>query len=590
MQDARLRYNLAFIEFNEDGSPHMLEYPCIQSKERCPQGIAAPEPNSSLIGQFSILQNYLQERIRKQLPNYVIVFIHGWRHDARIGDSNVADLRLYAAHAARFLFDRCRSGEQRFCDSQVTAVYIGWRGARVDERRLRNWFGAFGEWLGSIATIPTLFDRKPVSEQIAPPVLSALLRMTDILQINILKDNDLHLEPPPINPNRMIVFGHSLGGNLLASALRDHYVKAIRRHEPGTYITSLVGNLVVLINPASEAANWTAIQRAIWERIAFWDREGTRDNKPEDGHAFFHDEQAPIFVSVTAARSWPPGGVRPEDCAWLRLPSSPETAGAKEAVLKLINQSDGMFKDTVEYDWATYDTFPFFKGDFRPLAQTIDRFADRIAEIGETETVCGDQKNHSWYWVVLAKPFSLLASLLRNMPFMNTDQEQTRTIGHLDPPRPPFNGLMNSTTISFKPFGTTHEMIGNVDTGDEKLTPYSDLGKGSAIICPQVPHWLYNAKRTRSHSDHKIWDHGTYWDSNDLLRPERPAAQLVHGFIDGGMAAITRANDPFWNIRAFDNALARHDGYKLTSFICAMSQLVLDDVATKPPGLARDIK
>ena len=43
------------------------------------------------------------------------------------------------------------------------------------------------------------------------------------------------------------------------------------------------------------------------------------------------------------------------------------------------------------------------------------------------------------------------------------------------------------------------------------------------------------------------------------------------------MAPITRANDPFWNVRAFDNELSRHDGYRLTSFICAVSQLVLDD-------------
>ena len=43
------------------------------------------------------------------------------------------------------------------------------------------------------------------------------------------------------------------------------------------------------------------------------------------------------------------------------------------------------------------------------------------------------------------------------------------------------------------------------------------------------------------------------------------------------MAPITRANDPFWNMRAFDNELSRHDGYRLTSFICAVSQLVLDD-------------
>jgi hypothetical protein len=60
----------------------------------------------------------------------------------------------------------------------------------------------------------------------------------------------------------------------------------------------------------------------------------------------------------------------------------------------------------------------------------------------------------------------------------------------------------------------------------------------------------------------------------------RPAAQFMHGFNLGGTAAITRANDPFWNMRAFDNALSRHDGYRLSTFICAMNQLVMDDITS----------
>jgi hypothetical protein len=54
--------------------------------------------------------------------------------------------------------------------------------------------------------------------------------------------------------------------------------------------------------------------------------------------------------------------------------------------------------------------------------------------------------------------------------------------------------------------------------------------------------------------------------------------QFLHGFNLGGTAAIVRANDPFWNIRAFDNALSKHDGFRLSSFICAMHQLVMDEI------------
>jgi len=66
------------------------------------------------------------------------------------------------------------------------------------------------------------------------------------------------------------------------------------------------------------------------------------------------------------------------------------------------------------------------------------------------------------------------------------------------------------------------------------------------------------------------------WDSKDA-RPHAPALEFRHGFKRAGMSPITRANDPFWNVRASDNAIARHNGYLLPSFICAINQLVMDD-------------
>lgn len=61
--------------------------------------------------------------------------------------------------------------------------------------------------------------------------------------------------------------------------------------------------------------------------------------------------------------------------------------------------------------------------------------------------------------------------------------------------------------------------------------------------------------------------------------------RFQHGLPFTGIAPITLGNDPFWNVRAFDNALSRHDGYRRSSFICALNQLVMDDIgdALPPP-------
>ena len=62
----------------------------------------------------------------------------------------------------------------------------------------------------------------------------------------------------------MLVFGHSLGGNLLITALRDDLVKKVELHKPGTYMQRRFGVTRVLINPAAEASKWIDIQRTVW--------------------------------------------------------------------------------------------------------------------------------------------------------------------------------------------------------------------------------------------------------------------------------------------------------------------------------------
>ena len=57
---------------------------------------------------------------------------------------------------------------------------------------------------------------------------------------------------------------------------------------------------------------------------------------------------------------------------------------------------------------------------------------------------------------------------------------------------------------------------------------------------------------------------------------------MTHGFSLAGIQPITRPNDPFWNMRAYDDVLAKHDGYLLSSFICAVNQFVMDEPTRWP--------
>jgi hypothetical protein len=563
-------YYLSFLEFQENGEPYSL----VQYGKNGDEPVSVdflekliPEKDAKPpIDQLDVLKQHLSTG-----SNYVVVFAHGWRHDASIGDQNVADLRNYAAHAARFLAERCES-EKLYCNTRVTAIYIGWRGARVNERGMKKYLGLVGDYLGQFAAGGTLFDRKPVSEQIAPGAISALRTIESLLSA---RDESGDLKPNmPIN--KMIVFGHSLGGNLFATGLKDNLIKLIRRHNPGEHLPPVLGDLVVLINPAAEASKWTAVQREVWDRTAFHTDGNTPIEAVVKDHGFFPIDQKPVIISVTSALAFPAGGLRDADCKWINLKVADKYKRDRDAIKSAISKNEGMFAQDIEYDWATHDLFPTFKFDFRPLAQWFDRKSAKI-EGGPPPGQSCLQHTPTWYARVLSLPTRTLALFLRTFPFQNSDKESSHTIGNLDPPRPAL-GILAQYLTSAAPFGTTHELIGSLKAGDELHHGYSTI-PNAPISCLPANHWLQRARMKLSDQ------HGTFWDSKylapatpDAIGEGPPALQFLHGFNLGGTAAIVRANDPFWNIRAFDNALSKHDGFRLSSFICAMHQLVMDEI------------
>jgi hypothetical protein len=626
-----LSYDLAFLEFQEDGNPYVL---CTQeeyARNLC-DGVTV---NSSAAGEAPRRGQLeaLVEQLRTSPKNFVVVFVHGWRHNSQIGDGNVADLRVYTADAARFVADRCQWGDTRYCGMKATGVYVGWRGARTDENRLQRalaplvraacgksscFVKTLADSVGTIAAAVTLFDRKPVSEAVAPAVYAAL----QSVELNIglqraIRENDLapceHVDLVQLKQDgciaqndeerkhqaRMIVFGHSLGGNLLATALKDEIVKMVERHrprrmvpnsetlgagfhtEPADFLPAPIGNLVVLLNPASEAIKWAEIQRAVWRHIEMSFADKAHVDDYESGNWFFRPDQRPVIISVTAARDWPPGGLRPIDCIKFQERIAQAGANSKDLEKALREEWDRRSR-SVDYDWATYDLFPAFRFDFRPIASSMQRYAERPPR-GAAGDLCSPYHPQQ-LWLRLV---DYVASFLRVAPFMNTDIEQTHTIGNLDPSRAP-KSETRGNIFSGRPFGTTHEVRGWSDglaaRKSKQSLAYRDVVTPAAT-CRIAKNWLFEARRTTIDSKRIAENKPSviFWDAQRLPSNQRPAVRFQHGFDVAGIAAITRPNDPFWNVRALDNALAEHDGYLQPSFICAMQQLVLDDVTQVPP-------
>ncbi|MBX3493690.1 MAG: hypothetical protein KF899_12065 [Parvibaculum sp.] len=291
-------YHLAFIEFDERKT----------SSE-------TPKYNEK---QYEAFKNHLA----KSEKNYLIVFVHGWRHDAAIGDGDVRRFRVFLAYARSFLDQRCKTAT-RYCGHSLTGLYIGWRGRAFAEPVDND----FGPW--TAGALPTFWSRKAQSEEHAKPVYRLLRDIS----------RSLELDAGDVAANKMLVMGHSFGGNMLATALRDRMTKRIAAHECGATFRPPLGDLVFLVNPASEARNWTKIQRRLRERLGLSGTDTTGYSE-----SFFPKHQRPVYVSFTSV------------CEWAEADLKKKNKNGEKIVLKLAC-------DTATNRWFRWGQFAALKFD-----------------------------------------------------------------------------------------------------------------------------------------------------------------------------------------------------------------------------------
>src|SRR5215470_5066311 len=186
---------------------------------------------------------------------------------------------------------------------------------------------------------------------------------------------------------------------------------------------------------------------------------------------------------------------------------------------------------------------------------------------------------------------------------MNTDVEQTRTIGNLIPTRSPIGTLNNGAILTSTFYGTTHELtfnLGHVEA-DFMLPSYRMASDRDYTECAVVDHWLWRARTRQDVRNSMNWDSGFATDPpvppdhpvNVTPLRDRPTmgegrleSRFRHGLAHSGMAPIVRGNDPFWNVRVFETGMRDHDGYTSYPLMCAIQQLVMDRIADAVPAPA----
>ena len=185
-------FELAFIEFTERGNVFSSEYE---------QAI------------YDRIWRYADDR----QPLAIMVFVHGWKHNANTDDGNVISFR-------NMLKDLKKS--EVLGNRKLIGIYIGWRGLSMHGLGLENL---------------TYWDRKAVAQEVGKGGVTEVFCELE----KIDRSNPM---------NYLFIVGHSFGGAITLSALNEIFIERLKTAKVNENNTlKAFGEGTVIINPAIEA-------------------------------------------------------------------------------------------------------------------------------------------------------------------------------------------------------------------------------------------------------------------------------------------------------------------------------------------------
>ena len=180
----------------------------------------------------------------------VIVFIHGWKHNAAEQDENVRSFKDALNTMTGILGNTF--GETELGSRRLVGVYVGWRGASIELPLLENL---------------TFWDRKAVAEELGSGGITRLLLDLDRVTANGAR-------------NVLVVLGHSFGGAIVVRALSDVLTERVTNPQQDGRARTF-GDGVLVLNPAIEANQALPIVEAAQRRS-------------------FARDQLPLFISISS--------------------------------------------------------------------------------------------------------------------------------------------------------------------------------------------------------------------------------------------------------------------------------------------------
>lgn len=188
------------------------------------------------------LKDQLISRVQKMAekrPLLMVVYAHGWKHNAYAEDKDIEKFQEALLRIAAD--DHTVCAKVGCARRQVVGIYLGWRGLSATVEP----FTSLSFWM-----------RKSRAHRVG------LDGATEVLaELAKIKSVGSHSDMPDLSgESRLVLTGHSFGGALLYTATEQLLMRDTAFPNRGS-IPRNVADLIVLVNPAFEAARFHGLQR-----------------------------------------------------------------------------------------------------------------------------------------------------------------------------------------------------------------------------------------------------------------------------------------------------------------------------------------
>jgi hypothetical protein len=231
-KEERTNYDLLFAEFDDHGLP--AAYDVGRSGE------------DHLGGVIDELVRIYEENRADGLS--LVVYVHGWHHNAGAQDSNVTRFRELLQGMAGV--DRLIASPKR--PPRVVGIYIGWRGESVAV---------------PLVNALTYWGRKDAADRVSQGSVRELFARLHLLRTRGRTNVDfkslgqgIRLDAGERNV-RLLTIGHSFGGRIVFQALSSDLMNAVTQALDDDSVPRFA-DLVVLINPALESIQYEPLLAA----------------------------------------------------------------------------------------------------------------------------------------------------------------------------------------------------------------------------------------------------------------------------------------------------------------------------------------